>query len=210
MVPRVKICGITRQEDARIACNCGADALGFIFYSKSPRYISPGDAAAIISTLGPFVNCVGVFVNESESTIRRVAQRSGIDTIQLHGDEPPRLVQTLAPFHVIKSFAIREEKDLDALTRYHCNGYLLDTWNASVHGGSGHTFDWSIAARAVQDHTHVILAGGLGPVNIADALEQVRPWGVDLNSGVEIKPGQKNPRKMKHAIDIAKGRRDPD
>jgi phosphoribosylanthranilate isomerase len=207
MAPRVKICGITRYEDARIACNCGADALGFIFYSRSPRYIAPADAGAIIRRLPPFITCVGVFVDESPVTIHAVAKKSGIDTVQLHGKEPPSISEALYPLHTIKSFSIATAQDVDAIAQYRCNGYLLDTWHESLHGGSGRTFNWSIARRAVGQYAHIILAGGLAPVNLADAVDTVRPWAVDLNSGVEIKPGQKNPRKIKQAIDIVKNGR---
>jgi phosphoribosylanthranilate isomerase len=203
MPVRIKICGITRFEDARIAVNLGVDALGFIFYDKSPRYITPAQAGAIIAKLPPFVTKVGVFVDSHPTSIMAAAQESGIDTVQLHGSETPDIARRL-PFTVIKSFAVKPEWNPSVLDNYDVAGFLLDTWDPGHKGGTGKTFDWQLARQAATKHKNIILAGGLGPVNIREALENVQPYAVDFNSGVEIKPGIKNPHKMKEAVAIVK------
>ena len=200
---RIKICGITRYEDARIAANLGVDALGFIFHPASPRYVHPSAVREIVRQLPPFVSRVGIFVNASESAMSETAQVAGLDTIQLHGDESPACAERL-PLPVIKAFSIRSDSDLSILDTYRVAGYLLDTWDESVRGGSGKTFDWGIAEKAARSYT-TILAGGLGPTNIREALDAVNPYGVDVNSGVEISPGVKNPAKMKDVISLVKG-----
>lgn len=203
MSTRIKICGITRLEDARVASNLGVDALGFIFYQKSPRYIQPEMARTIITSLPPFVNRVGVFVNESPETVLQIAQSTGIDTVQLHGSESPDLcssISTLLP--VIKAFSIQSVNDLSQLQNYNVQGLLLDTWSGQMLGGSGKTFDWNIARKATEMYENIILAGGLGPSNLEDALNLVQPYAVDINSGIEIMPGVKNPHKIRDVVKI--------
>jgi len=202
---KIKICGITNYDDAKNAVSLGVDALGFIFYQKSPRYIHPIAARDIIRKLPPFVAKVGVFVDDTEAAIQAVFGQSGIDTVQLHGSERPEFAHRLS-CAVVKAFAVRPGFDIGELDRYQVAGYLLDTWSEArgVHGGSGKTFDWSIARAAVQRHPNVILAGGLNPTNIRDALENVQPYAVEFNSGVEIKPGVKNHYKMRDAVAIVK------
>jgi phosphoribosylanthranilate isomerase len=205
MTIKIKICGITNYDDAKIAVSLGVDALGFIFYQKSPRYIHPIAARDIIRKLPPFVAKVGVFVDDTEETIRAVFGQCGIDTVQLHGNETPQFVQRLS-CAVIKAFAVKPGFDVSELSQYQVAGYLLDTWSDTpgLHGGSGKTFDWSIACDAAQRYPNVILAGGLNPSNIRDALENVQPYAVEFNSGVEIKPGVKNHYKMRDAVAIVK------
>jgi len=203
MPVKVKICGITQYDDAKTAVSLGVDALGFIFYPKSPRYINPLQAREIIKRLPPFVSRVGVFVNEVSETIKEIARQTGIDTVQLHGSESPSMCGQL-PFTLIKAFPVGPDFDVSLLDEYPVNAFLLDTWSDSTPGGSGRTFDWSIAKIAAQYHHNIILAGGLGPTNIAEALETVQPYAVEFNSGVEIKPGIKNPRKMRDAVAIVK------
>jgi phosphoribosylanthranilate isomerase len=200
---RVKICGITQYDDAKIAVSMGVDALGFIFHPKSPRYIHPLAARDIIRRLPPFIAKVGVFVNHKASTITAVVKEAGIDTVQLHGSEPPQLCEELSTA-IIKAFPVGPDFDLAVLGTYPVSGYLLDTWSDSLAGGTGRSFDWSIAKQATHYHHNIILAGGLGPTNIAEALETVQPYAVEFNSGVEIKPGIKNPRKMRDAVEIVK------
>jgi phosphoribosylanthranilate isomerase len=200
---RIKICGITRLEDAKIAASLGVDALGFIFYQKSPRVIKPEDAAAIIRELPPFVSRVGVFVDEEIERVVAIARATGIDTVQLHGSESPRYCGKV-PLPVIKAFSIEPSSDLALLEQYHVSGFLLDTWHSGRRGGTGKTFDWSIASAACAKFDHVILAGGLNPSNMVEALTTVHPYGVDINSGVEIKPGIKNPHKMREAVQIVR------
>ncbi|MFP4013338.1 MAG: phosphoribosylanthranilate isomerase [Chitinispirillaceae bacterium] len=200
---RIKICGITRYEDARVAANLGVDALGFIFYPKSPRYISPENASDIIRKLPPFVTKVGVFVNEESGHVMEVAGNAGLDTVQLHGDESPEYCAQLR-MPVVKSFSVAPNSDLSLLSAYDVSGFLLDTWSSEKRGGTGTTFDWSVAVKACNLYKSVILAGGLGPSNVLEAIENVRPFAVDVNSGVEISPGVKNPYKMREVISIVK------
>jgi phosphoribosylanthranilate isomerase len=200
---KIKICGITKYEDARVAVNLGVDAIGFIFYDKSPRFIDPARAGEIVAQLPPFVSKVGVFVDAHPTSIMDAAQKSGIDTVQLHGNETPDIARRL-PFTVIKAFAVGPQWDVGIMDSYDVAGFLLDTWDETQKGGTGKAFDWTIAKRAVATKKPVILAGGLGPVNIKEALDCVQPYGVDVNSGVEIKPGIKNPHKMKEVVTIVK------
>lgn len=203
MPVRAKVCGITRYEDARTAVGLGVDALGFIFYPKSPRNIHPQAARDIIMRLPPYVSKVGVFVDEDLERVQEVVTRTGIDTLQLHGDESPEYCQRFA-MTVVKSFRVGPGQPLPAFDEYPVNGFLLDTWDAAAQGGTGKTFDWSIARRACLKHDNIILAGGLGPTNLQEALDMVQPYGVDLNSGVEVKPGVKNPHKLREAIGVVK------
>ena len=203
MSVRIKICGITRLEDAKVAANLGVDAIGFIFFRKSPRYIEPEDACRIIRQLPPFISRVGVFVDETIESISSIAQMANIDTIQLHGSQSPEFCSSL-PLPVIKAFSIKGDSDIFSLTEYQTAGLLLDTWHEKMHGGTGVPFDWAIARRASDQFKHVILAGGLGPSNLEEALDAVHPFGVDINSGVEIMPGVKNPHKMRDAVRIIK------
>jgi len=199
---KIKICGITNYDDAKNAVSLGVDALGFIFYPKSPRYIPPVTAREIIKKLPPFVTKVGVFVDENETFIQSAFTQSGIDTVQLHGNETPEFAHSIS-CTVVKAFAVGPKFDLDSLTKYKVAGYLLDTWSES-YGGSGKTFDWDIARDAAHIHPNIILAGGLSPTNIRDALQNVAPYAVEFNSGVEIKPGVKNHYKMRDAIAIVR------
>ena len=191
---KVKVCGLTRLEDALFAASLGAHAVGFIFYPKSPRFVSPERAAEISRRLPPFVLRVGVFVNEEPWRIREIQKRVGLDLVQLHGDEPPHFCAQFFP-RVIKAFRIREERDLDKIPPYRgkISAILLDTYVKGLAGGTGRTFDWAIARRAKAFGLPVILAGGIGPENAARALEEVSPYGLDVNSGVECSPGRKHP-----------------
>jgi len=201
---RIKVCGITRVEDALAAVRLGADALGFIFVPASPRFISPAGAAEIIKKLPPFVSKVGVFVNEEPNRALEASRTAGIDVVQLHGDEPPEYCVGF-PLPVIKVFSVGADFDPSVMKRYAAAGYLLDTWDPKRRGGSGNTFDWSIAAKARAMYGTVILSGGLNPQNVREAVEAVRPYAVDLNSGVEVSPGIKDHDKIKAAVSIVKG-----
>ena len=204
MRTRIKICGITRVEDALAAVRLGADALGFIFVPASPRYITPIKAAEIIKRLPPFVSKVGVFVNEDHSVALDSSRAAGVDVAQLHGDEPPEYCAGF-PMPVIKVFSVGADFDPSVMMRYDVAGYLLDTWDPKRRGGSGNTFDWSIAAKACDMHDTVILSGGLNPSNVREAVEAVHPYAVDLNSGVEVSPGVKDHDKIKAAVSAVKG-----
>lgn len=198
---RVKICGITNIEDALLAAELGADALGFIF-AESPRRISPQDARAIILKLPPLIKTVGVFVNEEPAVIKEIKEACGLDLIQLHGDESPDLCRDLMP-HSIKAFRIQNDKDLQAIEKYRgaVRTILLDTFQRGKSGGTGRTFDWSLAKKAKEAGIPLILAGGLGPDNIREAITTVHPYAVDVNSGIEKRPGKKDPVLMRKLME---------
>lgn len=203
MSVRVKICGITNLDDAMAAVDFGADALGFVFFKGSPRYISQEGAGAIIRRLPSFITTVGVFVNESIDRIEDAIELTGIDVVQLHGDEPPEMCNLSR--RVIKAIRVKSLESLDPLKNYKdmVSAFLLDTFTPDTFGGTGQRFNWDIAADAKQ-FGRIILAGGLTPDNIANAIRQVRPYGVDVSSGVEEKKGKKDHPKLKLFIERAK------
>lgn len=178
----VKICGITTKDAADVAVKAGADYIGFVF-AESSRQISPKEAAIIASSLPAFVKKVGVFVNETVETMKETAQTVGLDTIQLHGDEPPEVAKQL-PYEIIKAFPVNKDT-LPAIRSYPCDFYLLDSLVDSRRGGSGITFDWSLADQLSINRAKVMLAGGLTPENVKRAINTVRPAAVDVSSGVE-------------------------
>jgi phosphoribosylanthranilate isomerase len=188
----VKICGITDPKDAWIAVELGAAALGFIF-ATSPRQITPQKARDITNAIPPFVKTVGVFVNEDPAVIRNVKHYCGLDLVQLHGDESPDLCAELMPY-AIKALRIKDESSLRTARPYRgkVRALLLDTYSKDKAGGTGETFDWQLALKIKKLGVPIILAGGLGPSNINDAISTVRPYAVDVNSGVEEHPGKKN------------------
>jgi phosphoribosylanthranilate isomerase len=189
---KVKICGITNLEDASNAVELGADALGFIF-APSPRQIAPQKASEIIRAIPPLVKTVGVFVNEAPATIREVMQHCGLDLIQLHGDESPAFCDEFMPY-AIKALRIKDESSLQLSQAYHgtIRALLLDTYSKDMVGGTGKTFDWDLAVRIKNQGIPIILSGGLTPSNIAQAINTVRPYAVDVNSGIESYPGKKD------------------
>lgn len=197
---RVKICGITSLYDGLAAVEAGADALGFNFYPGSPRYIDLEEAARIVAALPPFVTPVAVFVNASRGEIRTLAARCDIRTVQLHGDELPAEAGALAPLAVVKAFAVGRGFRPQLLRRYRdCAAFLLDAHVRGERGGTGQTFDWR-KARQARAYGRVILAGGLTPENVANAIATVRPYGVDVCSGVERRLGKKDPRRLREFI----------
>ncbi|HIE28131.1 TPA: phosphoribosylanthranilate isomerase [Candidatus Poribacteria bacterium] len=200
---KVKICGMTNLDDALAAVEFGADALGFVFVPNTPRYIEPAKAAGIIARLPLFVMAVGLFVNASEEHIKQVADQCKLNILQLHGQEPPDFCLRFNR-KVIKAFRVKDRGSLTALPKYTVSAYLLDTYVKSAMGGTGVTFDWRLASDAKR-YGPVILAGGLNPENVAKAIQQVRPYGVDVSSGVEAKPGKKDHSKLKDFIEAAKG-----
>lgn len=203
MLTKVKICGITRIVDALAAAVAGADALGFMFYEASPRRVSFDDAAAIIRELPPFLTRVGVFVNPSPDDVRRAIEECRIDTLQFHGEETPEFCAQFG-LRVIKAFRVRDAESLRALPAYVGATCLLDSFVAGQHGGTGATFNWDLAAQTVQTGRRVLLAGGLTPENAAEAVRRVRPYGMDVSSGVEAKPGMKDAEKVRAFITAAK------
>lgn len=205
MVVRVKICGITCADDAQAAVEAGADALGFMFYEPSPRHIAPAAAAPIIRALPPFVSTVGVFVDATEEHIRHVLATCGFDTLQLHGSESPEFCRRFAGLKVVKAFRVVDLESLQALPAYRTHAWLLDSYVPGKPGGTGARFNWNLAVEAGKLGRPIILAGGLTPGNIAEAVRQVRPFGLDVSSGVESAPGKKDPQKVRDFIAAAKG-----
>jgi phosphoribosylanthranilate isomerase len=194
---RVKICGITNPEDAWLAADLGAQALGFIFYPKSPRSIKPEAARDIIKILPPLVLSVGVFVDEEAGVVREVAATVGLDWVQVHGQESPQYCRALKR-RVIKGFRVQDESSLDILPNYRdaVQAFLLDTYRPGTPGGTGETFDWGLARKA-RDYGPVILAGGLTAANVGQAITVAQPAAVDVASGVEAAPGVKDPEKLR-------------
>jgi phosphoribosylanthranilate isomerase len=198
MPTRVKICGITTWDDARLSIDLGASALGFNFYPSSPRAISPAEAWSIIRRLPPFVEAVGVFVNWEPQVVGAVAQAVRLNSVQLHGAESPGEVAELARRHrVIKALKVKRGFRVASLSRYRAaDAILLDGFARGLHGGTGRTLDWKLA-RAASRYGRIILAGGLTPENIAEAIRIAGPYAVDVASGVESRPGRKDPTKLR-------------
>jgi phosphoribosylanthranilate isomerase len=211
---RVKICGITNLEDAQVAVQFGADLLGFVFYPPSPRYVTPEGVREIVPQIRPISNLqsstsiphfVGVFVDQGPEVVAHILDFCGLNYAQLHGAEPPETVTTLMErkLGVIKAFRVRDEASLAQIERYRATAYLLDTYVPGQPGGTGHHFDWTLAVRAVK-YGPVILAGGLTPDNVAEAVRTIHPWGVDVSSGVEAEPGRKDHDRLRRFIAAAK------
>jgi len=197
---RVKICGITRVEDALAASNAGADAIGLVFYGKSPRNVSIEQARSIVASLPAFVTCVGLFVNALASEVEAVLRQVGLDLLQFHGDESPAYCQGfLRPY--IKALRMKVDADPTVFGAGHAaaRGLLLDAWEPDQFGGTGKTFDWQRIGPAA-GASRIILAGGLTPANVAGAITTVRPWAVDVSSGVEQAPGIKSHQLIEHFI----------
>jgi phosphoribosylanthranilate isomerase len=193
---KVKICGITNYEDARLALDQGVDALGFNFFPSSSRYIRPRDASAIIRRLPPFAVSVGLFINVPEvKDVVEIAQSAGVHVIQLQGDESPAYCQKLADWPVIKAIRIGERGIPDNLADYSVQSFLLDAKDEVLFGGTGKSFDWRLT-QGIQFPCPIILAGGLRPDNVREAIRIVRPYAVDVCSGVESRPGKKDPGKL--------------
>jgi phosphoribosylanthranilate isomerase len=198
MPTRVKICGITTWEDARLSVDLGASALGFNFYPQSPRAISPADAWSIIRRLPPFVEAVGVFVDWPPLVVDALARAVRLGAVQLHGMETPEDVAALGgKYRVIKAIRVRKGFHARSLARYRAaDAILLDGFARGLHGGTGRTLDWKLA-RAAGRFGRIILAGGLVPGNIAEAIRVARPYAVDVATGVEARPGRKDPAKLR-------------
>jgi len=202
-VVRVKICGITRPQDARAAVICGAWAVGFIFYRKSPRFITPQKAKRIIRDLPPFITPVGVFVNTSPKEVRRVASICSLRTLQFHGDETPAYCRRfLKDCKVIKAFRLTDKIDLKRIQEYDVSAILMDTYKAGIYGGTGTSFPWSLFERMKRIKQPIILSGGLKLSNVRQAINKLQPFGVDISSGVEKSPGIKDHIKLKDFIRI--------
>lgn len=207
---RIKVCGITSAEDAKEAIGIGVDAIGFIFAESSPRFISPEKAKEIVTQLPPFIHYVGVFVDKDPVEIQEIIEYCGLSYVQLHGSEDAEYCQKLAqaatPCKLIKAFRVGSRTMAADFTPYEdsVKGFLLDTYMEGQEGGTGRPFDWSIV-ESLKLQLPVILAGGLNPENVAEAIRSVRPFAIDLNSGVETEPGKKDLAKLRNLVEIVAG-----
>jgi len=202
---RVKICGITSELDAQKAAKAGAWAVGFIFHKKSPRFISPFKAKKIIDSLPPFITPVGVFVNHNAGAMRDIINHCGLRVVQLHGDEDHHFAHRLKRYNVkiIKVFRVGENFDPKVIENFKVDAFLFDTFDQYNYGGTGKTFDWNVLKqiKAATD-VPIILSGGLNAQNVIEAVNNFKPYAVDVNSGVEETPGKKDAKKMKDFVDI--------
>jgi phosphoribosylanthranilate isomerase len=203
MSVKVKICGITNALDALAAVEAGADALGFMFYEPSPRHVSIRQAAEIIRELPPFIIKVGVFVDASEDLVMRAISDCRLNLLQFHGNETPEYC-TQFGLMSMKAFRIRDAASLESLPQYPTDAWLLDAFVADKLGGTGEKFNWELALEAKKLGRPIFLAGGLTPVNVADAVRMVQPYAVDVSSGVEATPGKKDHAKVRDFITAAK------
>ncbi|MCX8157450.1 MAG: phosphoribosylanthranilate isomerase [Verrucomicrobiae bacterium] len=199
---RIKICGITSAADAQAAVAAGADALGFVFYEKSPRYVTPAQARDIVAALPPFVVRVGVLVNPAAELVQEVLA-AGMQVLQFHGDETLEQCRQ-QPVPVIKGFRLQDELSLLTCRDYTGLPWLLDSYVAGQAGGTGAVFNWELAVKAKASNPLIILAGGLTPDNVAEAIRRVRPYAVDVSSGVEAAPGRKDAAKLRAFVAAAR------
>jgi phosphoribosylanthranilate isomerase len=199
----VKICGITNAPDALAAVEAGADALGFMFYEPSPRHVSIREATEIIRQLPPFIIKVGVFVDAAEDLVVRAIGDCGLNMLQFHGHETPEYCGQFGLMS-LKAFRIRDAESLKALPEYPTEAWLLDAFVADKPGGTGEKFNWDLAIEAKKLGRPIFLAGGLTPENVAEAVQKVQPYGVDVSSGVEAAPGKKDHDKVREFIRAAK------
>lgn len=201
---RIKVCGITNLRDAEAACRLGADALGFVF-AKSRRRIDASMARLISLKMPPYVSLVGVFVDEDIKKLLRIAKYCGLDSIQLHGNESINYCKQLKKYYkIIKAVRIGEERSFEGLSGYDVDAFLLDTYKPGKAGGTGEKFDWNLALRVKMLGKPIILSGGLKPGNVLGAIRKVKPYAVDVSSGVESSPGRKSTKLMKDFIQKAK------
>jgi phosphoribosylanthranilate isomerase len=201
---RVKICGLRRAEDVAAAVAAGADALGFNFWKGTARYVDPDATARMIRDVPGHVMTVGVFVDEEPERVLEIAGQAGLKALQLHGSEPPEYLNRLGAYVKIKAIKVDDGFDPEELGRYReADLFLLEPAVAGMVGGTGRTFDWLAAAKA-RKRGKIILAGGLTPENVADAVRAAHPWGVDVASGVESEPGIKDANKIRRFIDAAR------
>ena len=202
---KVKICGMTNLKDIKVAVDGGVDAVGFIFYKKSPRSVTMQAVREIVLELPPFVDSVGVFVNETAEQINKIADHCKLDRVQLHGDESPAFCKKIRR-RVIKAIRVKDMQSLKKLSEYPVSSFLLDTFSQDHYGGTGKVFDWNLAYPA-KKYGPIILAGGLTPINVRQAIQRIQPYGVDVCSGVESQPGMKDHKKMQAFLKNVKAER---
>ena len=200
---KVKICGITNLADANTAVEAGADLLGFVFYEKSPRHVTVPAARDISRQLPPQVARVGVFVNAADELVAEALGECGLNVLQFHGEETPEYCRRFGVMNM-KAFRIRDEECLKTLPEYQTDAWLLDAFTRGARGGTGATFNWDLAVEAQRFGRPIFLAGGLTPENVAEAVRRVRPFAVDVSSGVEASPGRKDPAKVRAFIAAAR------
>jgi phosphoribosylanthranilate isomerase len=191
---RIKICGITNLNDALLCQSLGADAIGFIFFPGSKRYLPPEQVEEIVDQVSPLLLKIGVFVNEKPDTVNHIIRTCRLHGAQLHGDEPPHYIQDIH-YPVIKAFRIDNQFDFSVIATYKNCSFLLDTYSPDVYGGSGASFDWECIPAGLR--SACMLAGGISAANIRQVIQKVKPAGVDLSSAVESSPGKKDPEKLK-------------
>jgi len=201
---KVKICGITNLPDAEFSINAGCDAIGFVFYKKSSRNITPEKAEEIVKQLPKRVIKVGVFVNSKEKTIKDIAKSCNLDILQFHGNESPEFCRKFKGYKIIKAFRVKDKVDLEKVLRYKTFAYLFDTFVKSKIGGTGKKFDWKLVRHIDSIKLPIFLSGGLTAKNVKKALEVVNPLWVDVSSSVEGKPGKKDHKKVREFIKAAK------
>ena len=206
VVPKIKICGITRLEDALYAASCGCDAIGFVFYRKSPRYIRPEEARVIRKLLPKRITTVGVFVNARASAVRRIAQECPLDMLQFHGTESPAWCAQFKHHGVIKAFRVKEAIDFPRVLRYDVDMFLFDSWSERCRGGTGRRFNWKALSDARATARPIVLSGGLTSRNVRRAIRHVNPAWVDVSSSVEGSPGKKDHKKIARFIAAVKRR----
>lgn len=199
---KIKICGITNAADARLCVECGVDALGFIFVERTPRYVTPDAAARIVATLPPFVTPVGVFWDHAPGHVKAVAEQCGLGALQFHGEEPPEDLQDYR-LPVIKTLKVAVAADLARMAGYRVAAFLLDSPSRWSEGEARSPIPWDVAADAARRHP-VLLSAGLRPDNVAEAVRRVRPYGVDVNSGVEASPGRKDEARVRRFVTEAR------
>lgn len=204
MSVKVKICGITNPADGLAAAEAGADLIGLMFYTGSPRCVSLDTAEDIALVLPPSVVRVGVFVNPTEGFVTQAIARCGLTLLQFHGNEPPEFCRRFGVMSM-KAFRVRDAESLRALPHYLTDAWLLDAYAPDKLGGTGATFNWDLAFEVKKFGKPVFLAGGLTPENVAEAVRQARPFGVDVSSGVESAPGRKDPTKVRAFIQAVQG-----
>ena len=193
---RVKICGITNVKDALFAVKLGADALGFVFYKKSPRYIKPAVAKKIISKIPAFINTVGVFVNEKESVVKKIASYCDLDVLQFHGDETSSYCKRFKGYKIIKAFRVKDDIDISRVYKYKVDAYLLDNYKSGIPGGTGKTFNWDLIKKIKPLRKAIIISGGLTHKNVRKVIKLASPYAVDASSLLERRVGRKDSKLM--------------
>ena len=194
---KVKVCGITNLEDAMAAVAAGCDALGFVFFKKSPRYIAPEKARAIIAELPAGMLKIGIFVNPKEERVRRIARFCKLDLLQFHGQESAKFCRRFKGYKIIKAFRVRDKIDLKKILKYQTFAYLFDTFVRSKPGGTGKKFDWGLLRYLKEIKQLIFLSGGLNAQNVKRAIQAVRPDWVDVSSSLEVRPGKKDRSKIR-------------